>query len=72
VDLYRGDVAGATGSDPGCDALYRHIPGTRLNIPVSWQGMMQRNFTFLQSCCGQKSILDLILSNGRAGAGKGC
>ncbi len=30
MDLYRGNVAGTTGSDPGGDALYRSIPGTGL------------------------------------------
>jgi len=28
VDLYRGDVGGEAGSDPGCDARYGPVPGT--------------------------------------------
>jgi hypothetical protein len=30
MDLYRGNVGGATGSDPGGDALHRSIPWTGL------------------------------------------
>ncbi|MCK7536246.1 MAG: hypothetical protein MZV63_37300 [Marinilabiliales bacterium] len=45
MDLYRRDVGRAAGSDPGCDALYCRVQGTRLTVIPAGVAVTQLYFS---------------------------